>query len=59
MAGPRHNIQTLVNLIASHGDDVPWGAVVEIQDAAKHAGIQERVLWQVPKEFLTQEPKRK
>jgi biopolymer transport protein ExbD len=48
-----------VNLIASHGDDVPWGAVVEIQDAAKHAGIQERVLWQVPKEFLTQEPKRK
>jgi biopolymer transport protein ExbD len=48
-----------VHLIASHDNDVPWGAVVPIHDAAKFAGIQEAVLWVVPKEFLSNEPKRK
>jgi biopolymer transport protein ExbD len=47
-----------VHLIARHDDDVPWGAVVPIHDAAKFAGIQDAVHWQVPPEFLSHEPKK-
>jgi hypothetical protein len=48
-----------VLLIARHDDDVPWGAVAVVHDAAKFAGIQQAVLWVVPKEFLPNEPKKK
>jgi biopolymer transport protein ExbD len=48
-----------VNLLVKHDDEVPWGMLVPINDAAKFAGIQDAVLWDVPPEFLPNEPKRK
>jgi biopolymer transport protein ExbD len=45
-----------VNLMVSHDADVPWGDVVEIKDAAKFAGIQEKVYWSVPPQFLSRDP---
>jgi len=45
-----------VNLLVSHDAEVPWGDVVPIKDAAKFAGIQDKVLWNVPPEFLSQDP---
>jgi biopolymer transport protein ExbD len=48
-----------VNLLVKHDDEVPWGMVVPINDAAKFAGIQDAVLWDVPPEFLPNEPTRK
>jgi len=48
-----------VHLIARHDDDVPWGTVAVVHDAAKFAGIQEAVYWQIPGEFLSSEPKKK
>jgi biopolymer transport protein ExbD len=45
-----------VNLIVTHDFDVPWGDVVPIKDAAKFAGIQDKVFWSVPPEFLPNEP---
>lgn len=46
-----------VTVAVEHDNDVPWGSVVPIQDAAKIAGIQDAVLWIYPKEFLTHDPK--
>src|SRR5262249_21398081 len=48
-----------VNLLVKHDDEVPWGAVVPIKDAAKFAGIQDAVHWYVPPEFLPYDPQRK
>ena len=48
-----------VHLRARHDDDVPWGSVAGVHDAAKFAGIQEAVHWEVPREFLSSEPKKK
>jgi len=48
-----------VNLIARHDEDVPWGVVAVVHDAAKFAGIQEAVYWQVPREFLSNEPRKR
>jgi biopolymer transport protein ExbD len=47
-----------VNLIVTHGSDVPWGDVVPIKDAAKFAGIQDKVFWSVPEDFLPDAPGR-
>jgi biopolymer transport protein ExbD len=46
-----------VNLLVTHEPDVPWGDLIEIQDAAKFAGIQDAVHWSIPPEFLTKTPK--
>jgi biopolymer transport protein ExbD len=46
-----------VTVAVTHDNDVPWGSVLPIQDAAKLAGIQDAVLWVIPDEFLTQAPK--
>jgi len=48
-----------VHLLARHDFDVPWGAVAVVHDAAKHAGIHEAVHWEVPREFLSEEPKKR
>lgn len=48
-----------VHLFARHDYDVPWGAVVPIHDAAKFAGIQDAVYWEIPREFLSNEPRKK
>ncbi len=41
-----------VNLLVKHDDDVPWGSVVPISDAAKAAGIQDAVFFYTPPEYL-------
>jgi biopolymer transport protein ExbD len=46
-------------LLIKHDDEVPWGSVVPISDAAKDAGIHERVFWFVPEEYLPKQPKRR
>ena len=45
-----------VNLLVSHDPEVPWGDIVPIKDAAKFAGIQDKVYWSIPPEFLAQNP---
>src|SRR5262245_55713398 len=45
-----------VNLLVSHDEEVPWGDIVPIKDAAKFAGIQDKVYWSVPPSFLSREP---
>jgi biopolymer transport protein ExbD len=45
-----------VNLLVTHDADVPWGDLIEIQDAAKFAGIQDAVHWSIPPEFLPNNP---
>jgi biopolymer transport protein ExbD len=45
-----------VNLLVSHDPEVPWGDVVPIKDAAKFAGIQDKVHWEVRPEFLSFNP---
>jgi len=45
-----------VNLLVSHDEEVPWGDIVPIKDAAKFAGIQDKVYWSVPPSFLHREP---
>jgi biopolymer transport protein ExbD len=45
-----------VNLLVDHDPDVPWGDIVPIKDAAKFAGIQDKVYWSVRPEFLHREP---
>jgi biopolymer transport protein ExbD len=47
-----------VNLLVTHDPEVPWGDLIEIQNAAKFAGIQDAVHWSVPPEFLTKAPQR-
>jgi biopolymer transport protein ExbD len=44
------------NLLVSHDPEVPWGDVVPIKDAAKFAGIQDKVFWSLPQDFLSQNP---
>jgi biopolymer transport protein ExbD len=46
-----------VSLLVKHDDDVPWGSVVPIKDAARFAGIQDAVYWYVPPEFLPNAPR--
>jgi biopolymer transport protein ExbD len=46
-----------VTVAVKYDNDVPWGSVVPIHDAAKLARIQDAVIWIIPKEFLTHEPK--
>ena len=45
-----------VNLLVSHDPEVPWGDIVPIKDAAKFAGIQDKVYWSIPPEFLSHNP---
>jgi biopolymer transport protein ExbD len=46
-------------LLIKHDDEVPWGWVVPISDAAKDAGIQKRVYWFVPPEYLPKQTPRR
>src|SRR5262249_4825532 len=48
-----------VHVLATHDSDVPWGSLIPINDAAKHAGIQDAVHWVVPEEFLPHDPRKK
>jgi biopolymer transport protein ExbD len=46
------------SLLIKHDDEVPWGSVVPISDAAKDAGIHQRVYWFVPPEYLPKQTRR-